>query len=230
MGDRDVQQSLIQMFADIIRAFPEMTERDFWFLVTAIRQGADHPNRISADKALAQHGISLPYYTADQLAWIKEVTDARIATVFKKAKQEATRGAGEQRMIARDKQTEGIRNYGPGKFYTVLDSYAYGVVMDGVADTSITFGGGDGDGETYDAVAGGEDLLDYIRKDAAETGDELTRDEVEMIINSGGVIFRERSDGIVEAEWYDTKKQYDAAVADLERQAEEEAEEQDEDE
>ena len=108
-----------------------------------------------------------------------------------------------------------IRSYGPGKFYTVIDSYAYGLVMDGFAD-SIYIGD-----ETYDVVGGGPDLLKFVEEDAAESNDALSSDEVKFLRDSAGVIFFERSDGIVEAEWYASKKVLDRDIARLEKQAEE---------
>ena len=39
---------------------------------------------------------------------------------------------------------DGIRAYGPGKFYTVLDSYAFGVTLDGGADEEESYPEGGG--------------------------------------------------------------------------------------
>lgn len=98
--------------------------------------------------------------------------------------------------------TSDIRSYGPGKFYTILDSYIYKMTLDGGADEEAGYEEGGG---WYGLVhlAGAVKRLQEI---AAENHDKLTRDEIKELRNNVGVILFERSDGTVESAWYDSKK------------------------
>lgn len=129
---------------------------------------------------------------------------------------------------------DGIRSYGPGKFYTVLDSYAYEVTGDGGADEEATYPA-EGSG-WYGLVWLDKDTRDQINEVAdAEDGDDdhggLTGEELDLLNDSVAVIFFERSDGIVEADWFDTKDEAEKAWANVLVDTEEgEEEENDEDE
>jgi len=97
----------------------------------------------------------------------------------------------------------GIRSYGPGKFDHIIDGYAYAVTNDGGANEDASYPDGGGwygllllDGNTRDA----------IRKVAEQAEDELTEEEEELIDGTEAVILCERSDGIVEVDWYDDRK------------------------
>jgi len=94
---------------------------------------------------------------------------------------------------------KGIRSYGPGKFYTILDSYAYEVALDGL-DEEASYGDGNG---WYGLIWLDKDACERINEIAAENKDQLTEEEEEMLDEHVAIIFYERSDGIVEADWFD---------------------------
>lgn len=122
---------------------------------------------------------------------------------------------------------DGIRSYGPGKFYTVLDSYTYEMTGNGGADEEATYGEGNG---WYGLVWIDKGTQDAIREVAKENEDELTEEEEDLLKSSKAVILFERSDGIVEADWFDTKKEAEKAWANVLVDTEEGEEEEDEDE
>ena len=113
---------------------------------------------------------------------------------------------------------DGIRSYGPGKFYTVLDSYAYEVA---------SYGEGNG---WYGLLWVDKNLSESIREIAKENDDELTEEEEDLLKSSKAVIFFERSDGIVEADWFDTKDEAEKAWANVLVDTEEGEEEEDDEE
>jgi len=120
----------------------------------------------------------------------------------------------------------GIRRYGPGKFDTIIDSYAYGVTLDG-ADEEVVLGEGNG---WYGLLQLDKTTRDRIHQAAHYEEDDLTEEESDLLEDSAAVIFFERSDGIVESDWFDdmgkTKKAWDQIEADVE---EDEDEDEDED-
>lgn len=118
----------------------------------------------------------------------------------------------------------GIRTYGPGKFYTLLDSYAYGVTLDGGADREASYEEGQG---WYGFLGIDPDTVERIREEALEHSDQLTREEGELLRSSVAVIFFERSDGIVESDWYDRISEADAAWDQVEAEVEGEDEGED---
>jgi CO dehydrogenase/acetyl-CoA synthase beta subunit len=122
---------------------------------------------------------------------------------------------------------DGIRSYGPGKFYTVLDSYAYEVSGDGGADEEASYGEGNG---WYGLLWVDKNLSESIREIAKENDDELTEEEEDLLKSSKAVIFFERSDGIVEADWFDTKDEAEKAWANVLVDTEEGEEEEDDEE
>ena len=94
--------------------------------------------------------------------------------------------------------TNGIRSYGPGKFHTIIDSHAYEMALDGIdEEISIEDGGG-----WYGFMMLGADGAERIKEIAEEAKEPLTEDEENFLRQQAAVIFFERSDGIVEATWY----------------------------
>jgi len=113
-----------------------------------------------------------------------------------------------------------IRSYGPGKFSTIIDSYAYEVSLDG-ADEELGYPEGGG---WYGLIYLDRETHKRIHEIAEEHDDELTREETELLDDSAAVIFFERSDGIVEAEWFDTQHEAEKAWDEIEEEFEEEGE------
>ena len=94
--------------------------------------------------------------------------------------------------------TNGIRSYGPGKFHTIIDSHAYEMALEGIdEEISIENGGG-----WYGFMMLGADGAERIKEIAEEAKEPLTEDEENFLRQQAAVIFFERSDGIVEATWY----------------------------
>ena len=127
---------------------------------------------------------------------------------------------------------KGIRSYGPGKFATVLDSYAYEMTLDGGADEEATYPQ-EGSG-WYGVVWFEPGTRERVREIAEEEGDRLTEEEEDLLDETKAVILFERSDGIVEVEWYDNLKEAEEAWAnvlvDTEGEEEDEEDEDEEDE
>jgi hypothetical protein len=128
--------------------------------------------------------------------------------------------------IVRETGDEGIRSYGPGKFHTLIDSYAFEVAGDGI-DEEVSVGEGGG---WYGLVLLDGPTRKRVAEVATENKDELTEDEQELLDDSVAVIFFERSDGTVEADWFEDKEKADEAWADIEADTEEEEEEEEDDE
>ena len=127
---------------------------------------------------------------------------------------------------------EGIRSYGPGKFYDIVDSYAHEMTLDGGADEEASLGEGNG---WYGLMRVDQAFADRLHEIAKEHGDRLTDDEQELLDDTKAIILYERSDGIVEATWYDDLKEAEkdwAAIEEdtAEEDEEEEPEEEEEDE
>lgn len=120
---------------------------------------------------------------------------------------------------------EGIRSYGHGKFHNIIDSYIYALTLDGGADREESFDEGGG---WYGFVTLDPKDAERVRKAALADHDELTDDEEELLAGSVAVILFERSDGIVEAEWFSDEKEADEEWAAIEEQFEEEPEEEEE--
>lgn len=119
---------------------------------------------------------------------------------------------------------DGIRSYGPGKFYTVLDSYAFGVTLDDGADEEESYPEGGG---WYGLLWVDESTRNAVRENASEDDDQLTSEEEELLRESVAVIFFERSDGIVSADWYDGRKEAEDEWATIQEEFEESEEEDD---
>lgn len=103
-----------------------------------------------------------------------------------------------ENVMARSMSKRGIRPYGPGKFSTIVDSHASAATLDGGADEEIHT---DGDGY-YGLVRIDKGFIEAVQKVAAEEREELTDEEVELLEKNKAVIFFERTDGIVETEWF----------------------------
>lgn len=117
---------------------------------------------------------------------------------------------------------KGIRSYGPGKFSTILDSYAYGVTLDGGADEEEGYPEGGG---WYGLLWIDGSARDVISTDADNAGETLTPEEEDLLDESVAVIFFERSDGIIETDWFDDKKEAEEHWADIQSEFEEEDDE-----
>jgi len=120
----------------------------------------------------------------------------------------------------------GIRSYGPGKFDTIIDSYAFDVASEFGVDNEESYPEGGG---WYGYMAIDAPTEKLVRKIAEKNDDQLTEEEVDLLETSAAVIFFERSDGIVEADWFDNEKKAQKAWAAIEAEFEEE-EDGDEDE
>jgi hypothetical protein len=118
---------------------------------------------------------------------------------------------------------QGIRRYGPGKFYTLLDNFAYSITLDGGADYEAGYEEGGGRYGFLNLLPG---TVDRILEEAIEQGDQLTREEEQMLYDSAAVIFFERSDGIVEADWYDDLRTAEEAWAEIEEEVYDEDEDE----
>jgi len=118
---------------------------------------------------------------------------------------------------------------GPGKFSTNLDAYAYELTTDGGADEEASYGEGNG---WYGLIWINPSTRKSIQKIAADDV-ALDEDDDEVLNGSGAVILFERSDGIVEADWFDdqdkAEKAWAAILADTEGEEDDEDNEDDED-
>lgn len=110
---------------------------------------------------------------------------------------------------------EGIRSYGPGKFHNVIDEYVYEACLNqGTPDEEISH---EGFG-WFALLLLDTSARDFIREIAADEGDVLTDEEQDMISESEALILHERSDGIVEVDWYDRPSQAKQVWAELEEE------------
>jgi hypothetical protein len=108
-----------------------------------------------------------------------------------------------------------IRRYGPGKFHTLLDSFAYELTLDGV-DEEESYGEGGG---WYGLVWLEDGDRTRIREIA---GDDLTEDEETLLDDTVAIIFFERSDGIVETDWFNDEEEAEEQWEDIRAEFEEE--------
>jgi len=122
----------------------------------------------------------------------------------------------------------GIRPYGPGKFNTMVDSYANSVTLDGGADEEIHL---DDDGY-YGFVRLNHSVRGAVKDEAEANNDQLTQAEEDFLAKNAAVIFFERSDGIVETDWFedleDAEEKWSEIEEDFEGEDEEELEEEEE--
>lgn len=122
---------------------------------------------------------------------------------------------------------KGIRSYGPGKFSTILDSHAYGVTLDGGVDEEASYPQ-EGSG-WYGLIWIDDGFRDVVSTDAENADEALTKEEEDLLDDSVAVIFFERSDGIVEVDWFETKKEAEQQWAEILVDTEEDEEEGEED-
>ena len=113
---------------------------------------------------------------------------------------------------------KGIRSYGPGKFDTVIDSYAYEITLDGGADEEASYGEGGG---WYGVVWLDDNTRDRIIEIAVEDEDPLTEEEEDLLDENVAVIFFERSDGIVETDWFENRQEALEEWAEIQEEFEE---------
>ena len=118
-----------------------------------------------------------------------------------------------------------IRSYGPGKFIKIIDGYAYDVTLDGGADEEASLGEGNG---WYGFLTIDQGFADRIHEIATENKDQLTDEEQDLLDESKAIILFERSDGIVEATWFDDLKEAKKEWAEIEADANDDEEEEDE--
>jgi hypothetical protein len=93
-----------------------------------------------------------------------------------------------------------IRKYGPGKFNTILDSYVYGVSVDGGCDEEFSheYGGG-----WYGMMRHGRTIF----RDHDPFLEPLNDAEREQLTECAGVILYEDSQGFVYVDYYDTDEE-----------------------
>ena len=117
----------------------------------------------------------------------------------------------------------GIRSYGPGKFNTILDGFVYELALDGV-DEEISLGEGQG---WYGFLEFDEKTAGQIRElmAAQHEPDEPTEEEEKRLTFASAVIIYERSDGIVEVQWFDNPKEAEEEWAAIEEEFSDEDEE-----
>jgi hypothetical protein len=120
---------------------------------------------------------------------------------------------------------KGIRSYGPGKFNTVIDGYAYEMTLDGGADAEASYGEGNG---WYGFMEVDQAFADRIHEIAKEQKDRLTDEEQDLLDESEAIILFERSDGGVDVDWYDDPKEAAKAWAAIEADVEDVEDEDDE--
>jgi hypothetical protein len=126
-----------------------------------------------------------------------------------------------------DVMATGIRSYGPGKFNYVMEEYVYEACLNqGTPDEEISH---EGFG-WYALLVLDASARRFIREIAEDADDELTRDEDELLDDSEALILHERSDGIVEVDWYDHASEAHKVWEGLEEElADDEDDEDDED-
>jgi hypothetical protein len=106
----------------------------------------------------------------------------------------------------------GIRGYGPGKFNSLLDSWAHTTALDGVdEEVSIDDGGG-----WYGLIRINRPFRSAVKAEAKQENEKLNAAEKELLDTSAAVIFFERSDGIVETDWYENLEEAEQAWAEIE--------------
>jgi hypothetical protein len=127
-----------------------------------------------------------------------------------------------------DVMAKGIRSYGPGKFYTIIDSYVFEMTLDGGADDEASYPQ-EGTG-WFGAIWFDRQTRDRVLEIAAEHNDQLTPKEEELLFDTQAVILFERSDGIVEADWFSNKREAEEAWAGILVDTEEDEDEDEDDE
>lgn len=119
-----------------------------------------------------------------------------------------------------------IRSYGPGKFHTIIDSYVSEVSLDGGFDEELPLD----DGSFYGFARIDDDFRGAVEDVAAAHQDTLTGEEQRLLRDTVAIFFHERSDGIVEVEWYDDQAGADDRWAEIEEHFAEDGEDDEEEE
>ena len=99
---------------------------------------------------------------------------------------------------------KGIRPYGPGKYVKIIDGYAHDVALDGGFDEEESYPDG---GWWYGLLLLDKQARDAIHQAAHYAEDDLTKAEEDLLDDSAAVIFFERSDGIVETDWFENRQE-----------------------
>lgn len=99
----------------------------------------------------------------------------------------------------------GLRFHLLSKFARAIDEYVYKLTL---AGCSKEVGDASTDG-FYCAVDLGPDVLQFMRQDAADEGDQLTTEEEDLIANSVGAITCVHDNGYVSVTYYDSRRRFD---------------------
>lgn len=102
-----------------------------------------------------------------------------------------------------------IRSYGPGKFNTILDSYVYGVSLDGGTDAEC---GSVDELGWYGLMRNGRTIF----KDHDPNLEPLNDAEKKLLTESAGVILSEDSNGFVYVQYFETTMELNAAWSKIE--------------
>ena len=108
--------------------------------------------------------------------------------------------------LCNDCRTKKIRPYGPGKFSTILDSYVYGVSLDGGCDDEESNSDA---GIWYGLMRNGRTIF----RDHDPFLDSLNGAEREQLTSSAGVILYQDSNGFVYVSYYATDDELNAEWA-----------------
>ncbi len=123
-----------------------------------------------------------------------------------------------------------LRKYpDPGKFEGgfFIDQYVYEMAMDAdvIGEVSLLRLDTERRGWEYGSASAyatmGKDALEFIEdalRNSGESWPGLTHDEREFILNMAGVIATETDQGFVDTEYFETKKEFDQAIVNLEDQ------------
>lgn len=120
-----------------------------------------------------------------------------------------------------------IRSYGPGKFIDIIDSYAYEITLDGGADEETSYPDAGG---WYGLLHLDQKTRERVHQQAHYEEDDLTEEESDLLDDSKAIIFFERSDGIVEADWFDDMGKAELAWDEIEAEVGGEDDENEDDE
>ena len=107
--------------------------------------------------------------------------------------------------------TSEIRQYGPGKFDTVLDQYVYQVSLDGGCDDEIS--ASDSGDNWYGMMRGGFSIF----RDHDPFLDRLNSAEREQLTSSAGVLLCEETNGFVSVGYFKTDSELDTAWNEIQR-------------
>ena len=130
------------------------------------------------------------------------------------------------RKATKKRNAGGIRDYGPGKFFTILDSYIWQASLDGILDDEI------GESETsgwFGFMKNDADTQREIIEAAKDGGEPLTQAELARLRRSAAFIMNENSQGFVFIQEYrtlaDAERNWERIVEEHEAEIEDEEEE-----